>query len=259
MTERRAPNGTGTTGTTGTGLNTKGYYGPTGYRTAGTGGTGDHASGTVVPVVPIGPDTAGPEKLSEIRVVPVAPVVPPHWRRHGVGERVAAALGVVFAPASVAVDEDARAAFEERAAIAEHDGGLSRDDAETMAAREQGYETGDALLAAVVVGWAQKIDQLIGRRPADPAIAQALDQASAFIREGWALQAVRLGWGELELFGVLLPASLGQRSRIGAAFGGAVQAVTTGEVVRAGGFRTCRVAADPNSWAPIWDVMTCER
>jgi hypothetical protein len=30
-------------------------------------------------------------------------------------------------------------AFEERAAIAEHDGGLSRDAAEDLAAREQGF------------------------------------------------------------------------------------------------------------------------
>jgi hypothetical protein len=33
--------------------------------------------------------------------------------------------------------------FEERAAIAEHDGGLSREDAEDLAARAQGFQDAD--------------------------------------------------------------------------------------------------------------------
>jgi len=40
-------------------------------------------------------------------------------------------------------------AFEERAAIAEHDGGLSRGAAEDVAAREQGYDNADAYLATL--------------------------------------------------------------------------------------------------------------
>jgi hypothetical protein len=40
-------------------------------------------------------------------------------------------------------------AFAERAAIAEHDGGMTRADAEALAAAEQGYPTAAALLAAV--------------------------------------------------------------------------------------------------------------
>jgi hypothetical protein len=43
-------------------------------------------------------------------------------------------------------------AFEERAAIAEHDGGMSRAEAEALAAAEQGYATAAALLAAVQGG-----------------------------------------------------------------------------------------------------------
>ncbi|WP_299355947.1 hypothetical protein [uncultured Shimia sp.] len=35
-------------------------------------------------------------------------------------------------------------AFEERAAIAEYDGGLSRSEAETLAARAQGFKNADA-------------------------------------------------------------------------------------------------------------------
>ena len=48
-------------------------------------------------------------------------------------------------------------AFEERAAIAEHDGGLTRAAAENVAAREQGYDTADAY-------WAVLADYVIHRR-----------------------------------------------------------------------------------------------
>jgi hypothetical protein len=39
-------------------------------------------------------------------------------------------------------------AFAERAAIAEHDGGMTRADAEALAAAEQGYPSAAALMAA---------------------------------------------------------------------------------------------------------------
>jgi len=48
-------------------------------------------------------------------------------------------------------------AFEERAAIAEHDGGLSRAAAEDLAAREQGYPDADAY-------WETLADYVVHRR-----------------------------------------------------------------------------------------------
>lgn len=255
MTERNLPHGTGTAGTTGTGLNAKGYSGPTRSGHSGTSGTACRSAGEVVPVVPDRLTRAGPEKLNENSPVPVVPMVPPDLRRRGVGEQVAAALGAVFAPAPVEPGEDDRAVFEERSAIAEHDGGLGRDEAEVMAAREQGYETADALRGAVVAGWARKIDCLVERSRADPEIARALDEARAFVREGWALQAVRLGWGELELFGVSAEASSRRRAWIGAAFGGAVHAVTTDAIIRSGGRWSCRAAVESKSAVPIWEAV----
>ena len=45
-------------------------------------------------------------------------------------------------------------AFEERSAIAEHDGGMPRQDAETLAAREQGFDDTDSLHGEMVAGQA---------------------------------------------------------------------------------------------------------
>lgn len=49
-------------------------------------------------------------------------------------------------------------AFEERAAIAEHEGGLSRKEAETLAARDQGFRDADDY-------WAWLADYVVAGRP----------------------------------------------------------------------------------------------
>ncbi len=61
--------------------------------------------------------------------------------------------------------------FAERAAIAEYDGGLSRDEAEQLAANEQGFDTVDDLARAVVAGWRAEIERV------------APDAASDFARQ----------------------------------------------------------------------------
>ena len=56
-------------------------------------------------------------------------------------------------------------AYEERAAIIEHDAGLPRQEAETLAAQEQGHADADSLHGDVVGRWAVEIERLakIGR------------------------------------------------------------------------------------------------
>ncbi len=108
-------------------------------------------------------------------------------------------------------------AFEERAAIIHEahaitradDGAplpepifaLPRQDAETRAAQEQDYDDADSLHRESVGRWGTEIERLARLPAIGPEGAEALKRAQAFISSGWALQAARLGWDEVELFG----------------------------------------------------------
>lgn len=148
-----------------------------------------------------------------------------------------------------------RDAFEKRSAIIEHGGGLSRKDAETLAAQELGFAGPDDLHGAEVARWAGEIDQLTRLRATSPEGADALERAQAFIRDGWALQAIRLGWDEVRLFGVCPRAPWRRLDRKGAAFGGAVQAVTQEAIAYVGGHRRYRAQVNNDNGAvPIWEL-----
>lgn len=166
-----------------------------------------------------------------------------------VGARLSAALATVFSSAT-AVDLDA---FEERAAIAEHDGELPREDAERLAAGEQGFDSADDLHAAAVAFWSSEIDRLARAGATARQSGEALRRAQAFVREGWALQAARLGWDELDLFGVCPRAPWRNLDRNGAAFGGAVQAVTREAVAYVGGHRRYRARSHGGA-VPVWEM-----
>ena len=140
-------------------------------------------------------------------------------------------------------------AFEERSAICEHDAGLPRQEAETLAAQEQGFDDADSLHGEMVGRWAAEIERLAKLRAASPEGAEALKRARAFIDEGWALQAARLGWDEIELFGVCPRAPWRRLDRKGAAFGGAVQAVTQEAVIYVGGLRRYRATVNDGGGA----------
>jgi hypothetical protein len=159
-------------------------------------------------------------------------------------------------------------AFEERAAIIHEahtrtiadDGSLlpepifeiTRQEAETLAAHEQGHADADILYGNVVGRWAAEIERLAQL----PAVsAEAAARAKTFISDGWALQAVRLGWDEVELFGVCPRAPWQRFDRKGAAFGGAVQAVTQDAVTYVGGLRRYRAIINNDGVAvPIWEL-----
>jgi hypothetical protein len=146
-------------------------------------------------------------------------------------------------------------AFEERSAIAEHDGGLPRRKAETLAAREQGFDDADSFHGEVVRRWAAEIDRLANLPAACPEGAEALKRAQAFITEGWVFQAARLGWDEIELFGVCPRAPWQRLDRKGVAFGGAVKAITRETVVYVGGLRRHRSTVNNDGGAvPIWEL-----
>jgi len=113
--------------------------------TAGTAGTTGEAG--PVPPVPVQSTSPGPKKPNENRVVPSVPAVPAD-RRQATFRRggFAAALQAVFKErANQTLDADA---FEERAAIMEFDGGLSRKEAEHRAAQAQGCKNVIDLMGA---------------------------------------------------------------------------------------------------------------
>ena len=92
-------------------------------------------------------------------------------------------------------------AFEERAAIIEHDAGLPRQEAETLAAQEQGHADADSLHGGIADRWAAEIERLVSLPAVSPEGAEALQWARAFISAGWERRAVRLCWGSSRQFG----------------------------------------------------------
>lgn len=149
--------------------------------------------------------------------------------------------------------------FQERAAIREHDGEQPRREAETRAAQELGFTDVHDLHGATVSRWAAEIDRLAELRAVDPKGAETLRRAQAFIREGWALQAARLGWDECQLFGVCPHAPWQRLDRKGAAFGGAVRTVTQEAVTYACGLRRYRATVNNDGGAvPVWQLVDKE-
>jgi hypothetical protein len=147
-------------------------------------------------------------------------------------------------------------AFEERAAIIEHDGGLSRQQAKTQTAQEQGFDDADSLHGESVRRWTAEIERLAKLPAVSPDGAKALKRAQLFLREGWALQAARLGWDEVELFGVCPVAPWRRLDRKGAAFGGAVQVVTHEAIAYVGGLRRYRAIINNDGGAVlIWELV----
>ena len=124
-----------------------------------------------------------------------------------------------------------------------------------LAAQERGFSDASSLHRELVARWASEIEQLATLPVVSPDGAEALKRARAFIRKGWALQAVRLGWGEVELFGVCPRAPWQRLDRKGAAFGGAVQAVTQDAVAYVGGLRRYLAQVNNDGGAiPIWEL-----
>ena len=162
-------------------------------------------------------------------------------------------------------------AFEERAAIIHdahtitftNDGtslaepifALTQEQAETLVAREQGHADADSLHGDVVGRWAAEIERLATLPAVSPEGGEALKRTQAFLADGWALQAARLGWGEVELFGVCPRAPWHRLDRKGAAFGGAVQAVTQEAVTYIGGLRRYRATVNNDGGAVLlWEL-----
>jgi len=153
-------------------------------------------------------------------------------------------------------------AFEEAAAIAQHDGGLDHDQAEDQAGRDQGYADAVSFREAVVADWLAKLNAW-GRGPlTDPIMKQALIDARAFCASEWALQALALGWDELSLFGVHADAPATRLDFMGLVLllgGHRIAAMTskTAEILCAGDHRqTCRrKTLDPRQGAVLlWEI-----
>lgn len=108
-------------------------------------------------------------------------------------------------------------AFEEQAAIAEHDGGLTRQAAEQWAAEAQRFDSSADLLAAAKDGWRLRLEGLRGRVRSLEG-QRAVEAALCFVAEDWAMNAAALGWPELELFGADPRAPWARLDRLGAAY-----------------------------------------
>lgn len=186
---------------------------------SGTTGTTTALTSSPVPLVPVPFCRVGPQKPNDYRLVPPVPLVPVG----NVGPAVlAAAFETAFAiaePHQQEVREPAPDldAFEERAAIAEHNGGLGRSEAEALAASEQGFETPADLVSAAVAGWRVRLEALV-RTETSPRGRDCIAQALRFIADGWAGTAALLGWSELELFGADPCAPWERLDRLGAAY-----------------------------------------
>ena len=156
--------------------------------------------------------------------------------------------GIIHEAHTIAIDDDGKPLPEPIFA-------LTREQAERQAAQEQGHDDADSLRREVVRRWAAEIDRLAKLPAVSPEGAKALKLARAFISDGWALQAVRLGWDEAELFGICPRAPWVRQDRKGAAFGGAVQAVTSDAMVYGGGLRRYRVQVNNDGGAVlIWEL-----
>lgn len=108
----------------------------------------------------------------------------------------------------------------ERAAILEHDAGLTRPEADDQAAREAGFADAAAYRAQLMRYWRHGLTRLHG---ADASIAGRRCTAAAlsFIADGWAEKALGLGWGEQELLWADEAAPWVRFDRLGAAYFGA--------------------------------------
>lgn len=166
--------------------------------------------------------------------VPLVPQIPPKTRGHV--PDLLAAFEAIFTAAAVsagsrapdqsdlsaetnalAVTTPDLDAFDERAAIAEHEGGLTREAAERLAASEQGFAHAADLRAAAVAGWATALAH-IADSTTDPMGRACIEAALAFIRAGWAETALAAGWTEVELIGLDPTTPWEHVNRMGAAY-----------------------------------------
>ena len=137
--------------------------------------------------------------------------------------------------------------FAERAAIAEHDGGLTRPEAEVLAARDQGFTAPAGLYAAIARHWLVLLDSM--EPGTDPHAPDCIAAARRFIAEGWAERALALGWLEVEILGLCPRAPWARRDRMGIAWTRHPVAAITSETVtwRAGASTLTRHRASVNS------------
>lgn len=113
---------------------------------------------------------------------------------------------------------DALDTFHERAAIAEHSGGLDRDAAERLAADEAGFADPGALFADVVKGWRHELVRRAERWASDHRGQEHIAAAIRFVDEGWGEKALALGWLPVELVGLCPRAPWARFDRMGAAY-----------------------------------------
>lgn len=146
--------------------------------------------------------------------------------------------------------------FEERAAIRQYDGGLSRYDAEIMAASELGFAKPEDLFLAVVDEW-----QIMLRRAARLGQSPQLVAAAQNAIEVWGAAALSAGWADHELFGFYSDRETHRDSQgLGLVFsilGGSILGLTPEEAIVCDSDGARRVIVRPGSTddppLPFWE------
>lgn len=175
---------------------------------------------------------------------PAAKVAIPAKVAPGTPPKTFATIATIAAP-----DPDT---WVERAAIREYDGGLPRAEAERLAAQNQGFDDAPALFAAVMAGWAAGLARL-ALADQTPLGRRCIDRALAFIADGWAAQALALGWAEAELMGADPVAPWARLDRLGAAYlDFPIRAVTADCITYAPALRLWRGTKAPGAVLP-WE------
>jgi hypothetical protein len=92
------------------------------------------------------------------------------------------------------------AAFQERAAIMEYDGGLPRAEADQAAAHELGYDTAAAFYAAVIEAWRSEIAAT--QQTGIPDFDRLATVSLRFLESEWVMKALAADWDETALFAI---------------------------------------------------------
>jgi hypothetical protein len=101
--------------------------------------------------------------------------------------------------ASVSVEDDLIVLHAELSAMIMEGAGVGREEADFQAAQQLGFESLTALHRACHTVWCREITRA---KPLNKKAELFVDYADKFLKSTWVDEALALGWGALDLFGV---------------------------------------------------------
>ncbi len=152
--------------------------------------------------------TGGRVVARNLRAAPLTLVEAFAHRHNEISAHLAGALGIGHEGAAIVDDEQSAASKAD----------LVIGDEITLAPALLDVIEADKGPRELAAEWARKLGQVHRRQRADGRMATLLDRARCFVTVGWHLQAARMGWNELEVFGVCPRAPWERLNRQGIAF-----------------------------------------